>query len=126
MGPCGKTGRLRPSLSPALRSPGESVGQTGANELLRAGNAEVKRLPPSTAIRVPTTHQEDFVLPYVKDLQDVVDMEVIRSAGLKLGVDPLGEHVTLDGLRVTYNTGPVYWGEPGTNGQHSFYQLIHQ
>src|SRR5438034_1862860 len=53
-----------------------------ANELLRAGNAEVKRVPLSTAIRVPTTHQEDFVLPYVKDLQDVVDMEVIRSAGL--------------------------------------------
>jgi glucose-6-phosphate isomerase len=34
--------------------------------------------------------------------------------------------VTLDGSRVTYPTGPIYWGEPGTNGQHSFYQLIHQ
>jgi glucose-6-phosphate isomerase len=37
-----------------------------------------------------------------------------------------GKSVTLDGQRVDYDTGPVYWGEPGTNGQHSFYQLIHQ
>jgi glucose-6-phosphate isomerase len=37
-----------------------------------------------------------------------------------------GKHVTLDGLAVEYQTGPVFWGEPGTNGQHSFYQLIHQ
>src|SRR5438045_5475653 len=37
-----------------------------------------------------------------------------------------GKHVTLDGTKVTYDTGPIYWGEPGTNGQHSFYQLIHQ
>jgi glucose-6-phosphate isomerase len=37
-----------------------------------------------------------------------------------------GKNVTLDGTQVDYATGPVYWGEPGTNGQHSFYQLIHQ
>jgi glucose-6-phosphate isomerase len=37
-----------------------------------------------------------------------------------------GKHVTLEGRQVKYDTGPVYWGEPGTNGQHSFYQLIHQ
>jgi len=37
-----------------------------------------------------------------------------------------GKHVTLDGTEVDYATGPVYWGEPGTNGQHSFYQMIHQ
>jgi glucose-6-phosphate isomerase len=37
-----------------------------------------------------------------------------------------GKHTTLDGKRVTYDTSPIYWGEPGTNGQHSFYQLIHQ
>jgi glucose-6-phosphate isomerase len=37
-----------------------------------------------------------------------------------------GKHVTLAGKKVNYQTGPVYWGEPGTNGQHSFYQLIHQ
>jgi len=37
-----------------------------------------------------------------------------------------GKHVTLSGERVNYETGPIFWGEPGTNGQHSFYQLIHQ
>jgi phosphoglucomutase len=61
-----------------------------ANELLRSGNTAVKRVPFATAIKAPTTHQEDFILPYVKDLQNVVDMDAIRNAGLKLGVDPLG------------------------------------
>jgi glucose-6-phosphate isomerase len=44
----------------------------------------------------------------------------------QLTMESNGKHVTMDGRRVTYDTGPVYWGEPGTNGQHSFYQLIHQ
>jgi len=44
----------------------------------------------------------------------------------QLTMESNGKHVTLDGRAVDYNTGPVYWGEPGTNGQHSFYQLIHQ
>jgi glucose-6-phosphate isomerase len=44
----------------------------------------------------------------------------------QLTMESNGKHVTLDGTRVTTDTGPVYWGEPGTNGQHSFYQLIHQ
>jgi glucose-6-phosphate isomerase len=44
----------------------------------------------------------------------------------QLTMESNGKHVTLDGERVTYDTGPIYWGEPGTNGQHSFYQLIHQ
>ena len=44
----------------------------------------------------------------------------------QLTMESNGKHVTLDGKRVNYDTGPVYWGEPGTNGQHSFYQLIHQ
>src|SRR5438876_9589317 len=61
-----------------------------ANDLLRAGNIGVKRVPFATAIRAATTHQEDFVLPYVNDLRNVVDMDAIRDAGLKLGVDPLG------------------------------------
>jgi phosphoglucomutase len=61
-----------------------------ANELLRAGNAGVKRVPWATAIKAATTHEDDFVLPYVNDLRNVVDMQVIRDAGLKLGVDPLG------------------------------------
>jgi phosphoglucomutase len=61
-----------------------------ANELLRAENAGVKRIPLAKAIRSATTHQEDFVLPYVRDLKNVVDMDAIRGAHLKLGVDPLG------------------------------------
>jgi glucose-6-phosphate isomerase len=44
----------------------------------------------------------------------------------QLTMESNGKHVQLDGARVTHDTGPVYWGEPGTNGQHSFYQLIHQ
>jgi len=61
-----------------------------ANQLLRGGNAGVKRVEYQAALNAPTTHQEDFVLPYVRDLGNVVDMEAIRGAGLKLGVDPLG------------------------------------
>ncbi len=44
----------------------------------------------------------------------------------QLTMESNGKHVTLDGEKVAYDTGPIYWGEPGTNGQHSFYQLIHQ
>jgi glucose-6-phosphate isomerase len=44
----------------------------------------------------------------------------------QLTMESNGKHVRLDGSRVDYSTGPIYWGEPGTNGQHSFYQLIHQ
>ncbi len=44
----------------------------------------------------------------------------------QLTMESNGKHVTLDGNQVNYATGPIYWGEPGTNGQHSFYQLIHQ
>ncbi|MBV8554262.1 MAG: alpha-D-glucose phosphate-specific phosphoglucomutase [Planctomycetaceae bacterium] len=61
-----------------------------ANALLKAGNAEVRRVPFAEAVKAATTHHDDFVLPYVKDLGSVIDMDAIRSAGLKLGVDPLG------------------------------------
>ena len=44
----------------------------------------------------------------------------------QLTMESNGKHVTLEGIEVDYQTGPIYWGEPGTNGQHSFYQLIHQ
>jgi phosphoglucomutase len=64
--------------------------QERANELLRAGNAGARRMPFAAAMKAETTHQEDFVLSYVEDLRNVVDMDVIRSAGLTLGVDPLG------------------------------------
>jgi phosphoglucomutase len=64
--------------------------ESRANELLRNNNASVKRVPYNRAIIASTTHSEDFVLPYVRDLGNVVDMDAIRRAGLKLGVDPLG------------------------------------
>ncbi|HWY88523.1 MAG TPA: phosphoglucomutase (alpha-D-glucose-1,6-bisphosphate-dependent) [Gemmataceae bacterium] len=64
--------------------------QDRANALLRGKNQEVKRVPFATAIKASTTRQEDFILPYVHDLATVIDMESIRAAGLKLGVDPLG------------------------------------
>jgi len=44
----------------------------------------------------------------------------------QLTMESNGKHVTFDGMPVDYQTGPIYWGEPGTNGQHSFYQLLHQ
>src|SRR6202008_1535157 len=44
----------------------------------------------------------------------------------QLTMESNGKHVTVEGTQVDYDTGPIYWGEPGTNGQHSFYQLIHQ
>ncbi len=61
-----------------------------ANALLRGGNAGVKRVPFAAAMRAASTHLDDFVLPYVNDLRHVVDMDAIRAAGLRLGVDPLG------------------------------------
>jgi phosphoglucomutase len=64
--------------------------QDRANDLLRSRNAEVKRLALESAMRAPTTHPEDLVLPYVHDLRNVVDTDVIRDARLALAVDPLG------------------------------------
>jgi phosphoglucomutase len=64
--------------------------QNRANELLRKRNAEVKRVTLAAALNGSTTHQQDLIHPYVDDLRNVVDMEAIRAAGLKLAVDPLG------------------------------------
>ena len=64
--------------------------QDRANELLRAGNQGVRRIDFKTALKASTTHAEDFVTPYVQDLANVVDLEAIRSAGVRIGVDPLG------------------------------------
>jgi len=60
------------------------------------------------------------VLPYAQY------MKRFPSYLQQLTIESNGKHVTLDGSHVSYQTGPIYWGEPGTNGQHSFYQLIHQ
>ena len=64
--------------------------QRRANELLRAGNKGVQRIDFKAALNAPSTHPQDFVTDYVEDLDNVIDFEVIRSAGLKIGVDPLG------------------------------------
>jgi phosphoglucomutase len=64
--------------------------QDRANEILRGHNGPVKRMPYAAALKASTTHEQDFILPYVEDLKNVVDMDAIRGAGLKLGVDPLG------------------------------------
>jgi phosphoglucomutase len=64
--------------------------QSRANALLREGNAGVRRVAAETALRAATTHYEDFIGPYADDLATVVDMEAIRGAKLRIGVDPLG------------------------------------
>jgi phosphoglucomutase len=64
--------------------------QDRANALLRERNVGVKRMQFEKAVKGPTTRQEDFVMPYVQDLRNVIDMDAIREAGLILGVDPLG------------------------------------
>jgi phosphoglucomutase len=64
--------------------------QNRANDLLRGGNADVQRVPYESAIQASTTHQKDFILPYVNDLRNVVNTDAIRSANLNLAVDPLG------------------------------------
>jgi phosphoglucomutase len=61
-----------------------------ANDLLRSGNASVKRVAYEKALQAPTTHAQDFIHPYVNDLGSIVDMQAIRSARLSLAVDPLG------------------------------------
>ena len=61
-----------------------------ANQLLRGGNAGAKRIALPAAMKAATTLQEDLVLPYIDDLRNVVDMDAIRAAGLRLAVDPLG------------------------------------
>jgi len=77
-----------PNGGPADTDVTQWVGRR-ANELLRDGTG-IKRVPFDSAIKADTTHQEDFVLPYVEDLKNIIDMDAIRSAGLKLAVDPLG------------------------------------
>jgi phosphoglucomutase len=64
--------------------------QDRANELLHSGNKEVKRITYESALKAETTHEHDFILPYVKDLKEVIDMDIIRSSEVKIGVDPLG------------------------------------
>jgi phosphoglucomutase len=92
--------------------------QNRANELLRAGNAGIKRVPFNQAIRAASTHQEDFLLPYVRDLKNVADMDAIRGAKLRLSSNlawirwaerrcPIGNRSTpFTGSRFQSSTGP--------------------
>ncbi len=64
--------------------------QQRANELLKNGNREVKRISYASALKAPTLHQEDLMIAYVDDLVEAIDMEAIRTSGVKMGVDPLG------------------------------------
>ena len=64
--------------------------QNRANELIRQGVGSIKRVPFEKAVKMDNVHFEDFVIPYVKALASVVDMEAIAKSGLKIGADPLG------------------------------------
>jgi phosphoglucomutase len=64
--------------------------QARANEILREGLADVRRMSMAKALQAGTTHEHDFVQPYVEDLANVLDMDAIANAGLKIGADPLG------------------------------------
>jgi len=64
--------------------------QDRANHLMGAGNREVKRVPYESALKAATTHFHDFLMPYVKDLTNIIDMDCIRSTGITMGADPLG------------------------------------
>jgi phosphoglucomutase len=61
-----------------------------ANEILQNGRKDVRRVPFKTALAADTTREYDYIMPYVHDLKNVIDMEIITDAGLKIGVDPLG------------------------------------
>jgi len=67
-----------------------TVIQDHANEILMQGLKDVKRMPVERALKADTTHEYDYVVPYVNDLENIIDMKAIASAGLKIGVDPMG------------------------------------
>jgi len=66
------------------------VIENRANEILGSGLKDVKRLPYEMALRAETTHNYDYLTPYVEDLKNIIDMDVIAKGGVKIGVDPLG------------------------------------
>jgi phosphoglucomutase len=78
-----------PSAGPADTQTTQSI-QDRANQILANGMQEIKRIPVEKALRSPTTLEYDYVKPYVDDLKNVIDMEAIAAAGLKIGVDPMG------------------------------------
>lgn len=66
------------------------VIENRANEILGSGLKDVKRMPYEMALRADTTHNYDYLTPYVEDLKNIIDMDVIANGGVKIGVDPLG------------------------------------
>lgn len=78
-----------PSGGPADTGTTKQV-EARANELLRLGLKDVKRIPYDRALKADTTHRRDFVMPYVEDLAQVLDMNLIAASGLNIGVDPMG------------------------------------
>ena len=78
-----------PNGGPADTGATAAIAQR-ANAILAAGVDKVRRIPLARAVKADTTHAYDYITPYVKDLDRVVDLEIIRSAGLKLAVDPMG------------------------------------
>lgn len=93
--------------------------QNRANELLKQGLKGVQRVPLSKALKGSTTHEIDFIQPYVKDLKNVVDMDAISKSGLKIGVDPMGgsgiaywapiaDHYSLDIEVVNQRVDPTF------------------
>ncbi|MCP4313593.1 MAG: phosphoglucomutase, alpha-D-glucose phosphate-specific, partial [Bacteroidetes bacterium] len=67
-----------------------NIIQNRANEILMQGLKDVKRMPVKRALKADTTHEYDYVAPYVNDLENIIDMKAIASAGLRIGVDPMG------------------------------------
>jgi phosphoglucomutase len=86
-----------PTGGPADTAITKWIEQT-ANTLLADNLRDIRRMPYERACRVPTTHLHDYITPYINDLASVVDMGAIRSAGVRIGVDPLG------------GAGVDYWG----------------
>ncbi|MGC8780184.1 MAG: phosphoglucomutase, alpha-D-glucose phosphate-specific, partial [Anaerolineae bacterium] len=86
-----------PSGGPAAPETTRHI-QERANELLRNGLQGVKRVPVGRALRAETTHMHDYIGPYVRDLKNVIRMDAIAAAGLKIGADPMG------------GAGVAYWG----------------
>ena len=78
-----------PSAGPADTQTTQII-QDRANEILRQGLTAVKRLPFTQAMKADTTHHYDYITPYVSDLKNVIDMELIAGSGLKIGADPMG------------------------------------
>nr|HMQ52205.1 phosphoglucomutase [Anaerolineae bacterium] len=78
-----------PSAGPADTGTTKTI-QDRANEIMRDGLKAVKRMPLARALKAPTTHEYDYITPYVSDLRHVVDIEAIVAAGLKIGADPMG------------------------------------